>query len=201
MAIRAGFSKAAAMRIVVPVTAGALRRRIAVPVPCRVTTRACHADVAAFQVEVRHRVIERLPVQPDDVGVPAFVFGVTALAFQFARRLVASMKAEPLLEVLRKLFMAVQTQTPLFGFAEWLVTAAALVFILRVFLDYFARHEDALQGCRLSDRRHGQRDRNDEGQQASAPLPHLRGILDGQYACTTRTWMSPVNASTTTTGR
>jgi hypothetical protein len=105
--------------------------------------------VAPFKLKVRcYAVIKDLLVEPNDVELPSFMFRMTVLAFGRLDVFAAPVIAETLIDVFCDLFVAIQTQLLLRFFAEKFVTTFAFPFILRMALDDFAGHDDALHVCR-----------------------------------------------------
>jgi hypothetical protein len=111
------------------------RRRLAVFLTFRVATLALHllVEVTAFQGEISLRVIELGGIQNHDLGIAAFMLGMTFLAWLII--LQTAVIAALLANILADFFMTVLAKRGLRPFVELLVTLVAILIFLCVPLD------------------------------------------------------------------
>lgn len=119
-----------------------------------VTTAALSPAMASVQSEVGLGMVEKLAIKQYDLGVAAFVIGVTGAAAGIAHLGRATVIALAAIDVRCHLFMAIQAKFILRGFAEALVTAGAFAFFFSVPFDQLAGHQQFFD----AGRRYRQRD-------------------------------------------
>jgi hypothetical protein len=153
-----------ALVVVLPVAGIAVRRRVAELLPRLVAVVAAvpRVLVAAAQFEVGAVVIELLPVELGDFGIPALMVGMA-----FPAGLVFEAAVQPRVgpDVGRGVLVAVQAQVHLGGLVELLVALLALLFVFRVSLDDRAGHQGLFH---LADLRHCRRCGGDDEQDGEA---------------------------------
>lgn len=71
------------MRFVRTVTVNALRWGLAKILAGNMASLARDSPVCSFQCKIGRPVIEGIGIELEDIGIPAFVFSVTLLAFAF----------------------------------------------------------------------------------------------------------------------
>ena len=133
------------MRIGLPVAVDAAVRRAAELHFGQMTTVASRVLVAAVELKIRESVIERLPVELNDVGSPAFVIGMALLALRFRSIVTLSMQAASKLPVLGDVLVAGKAEARLRGFRESFMAVRAVVFELCVAFDERTRHDELLE--------------------------------------------------------
>src|SRR5664279_1648821 len=142
VAIVAFFAKASFMRVVRLMTVEAAPGCLAEFYRWRVTAGARHGLVCIPELEIRGGVIERLPVEQDDVGVSALVIGVTVVAFLLCGIRLAPVKSLACGAIGSNLLVAVETE-PRLGFpGERLVAFATLLLQLGMSFDDRPRHHE-----------------------------------------------------------
>ena len=137
------------MRVVFRMAGEAVRRRITMLAPGLVTGAAFGVEMQSDQFEIRHRVIEPLFVETNDVGVAADVIRVAGFALRRAGVRMASMKAGRGRDVVCHVLMAIHAQSALRLLVEGLVTAGAFDFDFGMSLDDLARHQQGLDVLRM----------------------------------------------------
>lgn len=121
------------------------RRRFAIFDAFGMATIALSSLMGSLQCKVGEGVIERLHVELNDIGLAAFMLGMTELAFYiFDFR---SLAVEPRIcrQVGRDVFVTLETQTALTFLRKWFVTAFAGLFIFGMRLDYVTRYDEFLE--------------------------------------------------------
>ena len=132
--------------------------------------------VRALELEVRESMIERLPVELDDVGAAALVIGMAGSAFGLRCIGPAAMEAAPLFAVRRNFLVAIQAQSRLPWPREWLVAIGAVLLELGMPLDQRTGHDHALEYVlRLHDPDRGRSQR---------PRQKCRQDLETSHSCT-----------------
>jgi hypothetical protein len=126
MASRTVIAQATAMRVVFPVTVGALLGRLAIRLLGDVTGRARHLAVPAPKFEVGKAVLEGLSVETEDVGITSLVLAVAVAAERPLHARIAPVQTTFALNILGDLFVATQAPLPLLSALEGLVTRSAV---------------------------------------------------------------------------
>jgi hypothetical protein len=106
MTIAAGFPKLPLMRIVRLVTVEAASGRVAELYRLGVTADALHCLVCVPELEIRKRMIERLAVQLDNVGISPLMICMTMGAFLFCCIRLTAVKSASHLTVCENVFVA-----------------------------------------------------------------------------------------------
>jgi hypothetical protein len=189
VAIAADLSEARPVNVLLEMTTNAGRVRLSESHVAEVTASAIQIRVTVQQREIRAAVIECVPVEPDDIGVPALVLRMTARAGEFGDRRVQAVKSGARTDVGGNLDVTVNAELALRLLGEGPVAEAALALVFRVAGHHRTRHQDCLEGLRPSracsqdagDSRHDQEPPN-----SSLQLPQLTGPTI-QYMCTART--------------
>lgn len=101
--------------------------------------------VGPFEAKIRERMIERLPIQPNDVGSSACVIGVAGPAFALHGIGPAAMKSAFLFAIRGDVLVAGQARFGLAGAHEGFVTAGAVLLELGMTFDQRSRHDHALE--------------------------------------------------------
>ena len=145
MAIVASFPEASFVRITRFMTVKAACGRVAELCRLHVTADARHRRVCVAQRKIRMRVIERLRIEQNDVGIPSFVIRMTMGAFLLRRGRIATVKASSCLAIGARVLVALQAELRLRSVREWLVTIATLLLELGVSGHERSRHDQPLE--------------------------------------------------------
>ena len=94
--------------------------------------------------EIRKVVVEGAFVEMNDIGVAAFMVGVTGCAAGVARFGRQAVKPRACIYVGGDVFMTVETQCALFRSLEFRVARIAVFFVLGVTFDDLAGHDQCL---------------------------------------------------------
>lgn len=130
------------MRIVFPVAADAVRRRLSMQLRGGVTARAFERAMRALEGIVGVPMVERASVQPDRVGPASAMLGVTAPAGRLEDPRGPAMEAAAPLPIRRHIFVTVHAEPIFAGSIEGDVTLPALRLEFGVsFDDRAGRHE------------------------------------------------------------
>ena len=111
----------------------------------RVAAGARYCLVGGPEFKIREGMIERLPVQLDDVGVPSLVIGVTMGALILCGARLAPMKSLARRTIRCDFLMACKAEPHLRFARERLVTIAALLLELGMPVDDLPRHDKLLE--------------------------------------------------------
>jgi hypothetical protein len=130
MTFVARLPQASFMGIIGLVTVEAASGGVAEPCRLGVAVAAWHSDVCVAKREVRTRVIERLAVQLDDVGISSLVIRMTMVAFLLRRLGIAPMKRAAGLAIGGNFFVAGRAESRLRPWRKRLVTVAAFLLEL-----------------------------------------------------------------------
>lgn len=146
--------------------------------------------VGAVELEVRHRVIEKIHVQSDDVGVAAQMLRMAALACHPCRG--APVIAGVLCQIIRHVFVTGETEGVLLLRVEACMAAIAVVLDVRVRLDDRAGHHQPLETRCPPHLGHENPTRQDG---------HAEEVArHDQYMCTATTWRMTATTMTMNNG-
>jgi hypothetical protein len=145
MTFVARFPQTPFMRITGLVTVEAACGGVAEPCRLRVAAAARHSDVCVAKLEARTRVIERLAVQLDDVGISPLVIRVTMVAFLLRRLGIAPMKRAAGLAIGGNVLVAGGAESRLRPWRKRLVTVAALLLELGMSGHQRPGHDELLE--------------------------------------------------------
>jgi hypothetical protein len=101
--------------------------------------------VSAVQSEIRHGVVERLPIELNNVGFPSFVIGVTVVAFLPCGFRLAAMETRTELAIRRDVLVTCDAKPRLRAPRERLVAIAAVRLKLGMPADQRSRHHESLE--------------------------------------------------------
>lgn len=110
-------------------------------------TATIHISMIAFQSEVRVLVIEQLPVQYNDNGIPSLMVRMAVRAIIQPRILEQAVKTDDFVDIKGDVLMAVQAQPTLLTAIECLMAGFAIRLVFGMPFDNIARHD---QGLHLS---------------------------------------------------
>jgi hypothetical protein len=100
--------------------------------------------VFADEREVSKLMIESSLVKTGDIGVASFVVRMTVGAGRVLRARFLAMKAGLVRNIIRNLFVAIETQIALLRLLELHVATVAIFFVLGMRFDHFAGHDERL---------------------------------------------------------
>lgn len=144
------------MRIVRLVTIEAASGRVSKLYRWCVTAGALHGLVCVPELKIRKRVVERLAVELDDIGISPLMISVAMGAFLLRGIQLTPVKSSTLLAIRGGFFVACQTEACLRLAGKRLVTVAAVLFKLCMSADHRAGDDKLFeQGLRSHDRRYG----------------------------------------------
>ena len=144
------------VNVIVLVTVVTYGRRFPILFVLLVAQGAFNPDMAAFQLIVRHVVIEGLLAELHNIRITTQVVLVTGTALRITQATQA-MKSALRLDVISHIFMTVKTKRILTFLAEWTMALSALLLILGMALDKLAGHYQRLDiycQCRPSSAKH-----------------------------------------------
>jgi hypothetical protein len=111
----------------------------------RVTTDARHGFMCIPKFEIRERVIERLPVQLDDIGLAPLVIGMAMVAVLVYCLGLTPVKSFARPAVVGRFLVASEAEPTLRPACERCVTVAAILFELRVPGNDRSRHDQLFE--------------------------------------------------------
>ena len=97
--------------------------------------------VFADEPEISEVVLERRLVELHNIGIAAFMVGMTVSAVPVDGVIIQTVKATSAVNIGCDIFVAVEAKCALLGTLEGLVTGTAFGFVVRMTLDYVARHD------------------------------------------------------------
>ena len=97
--------------------------------------------VFADEPEISEVVLERRLVELHNIGIAAFMVGMTVSAVPVDGVIIQTVKATSAVNIGCDIFVAVEAKRALLGTFEGLVTGTAFGFVVRMTLDYVARHD------------------------------------------------------------
>ena len=127
MAVVTIFAKAPFVRILLLMTIKAATGCLAELFRWRVAAGARHHFVSVPEFEIRKRMIERLAVKLDDIGISSLVIGMTVAAFLLRGIELATVKSVVFLTIRGNLFVAIEAEPRLRLSRERLMAVAALL--------------------------------------------------------------------------
>jgi len=111
-------------------------------------TAAIHIGMVALQSKVRVLVIEHLPVQYNDDGIPSLMVCVAVRAIIQPRILEQAVKTDDVADIKGNVLMAVQAQRALLFTIECFMARIAIRLVFGMRCNDLARHD---QGFHLSE--------------------------------------------------
>jgi hypothetical protein len=109
---------------------------------------AIHIGMIAFQSKVRVLVIEQLPIQHNDHGIPSLMVCVAVRAIVLPGILEQAVKADDIADIKSDVLMAIEAQRTLLTAIECLMAGSAICLVFSVPCNDLARHD---QGFHLSE--------------------------------------------------
>ena len=132
------------MNVILPVARGALRCRFAMRRAAFMTVVARDVDVAATQWKVGQIMVERRRIEEYDIGVTAFVFGMTSRALQAFFRRQLAMKSAAIRDVIAHFRVAGVAKFVLWLFRQRCMASLTFGLDISVAFDDRPRHDQPL---------------------------------------------------------
>lgn len=105
------------------------------------TVGAGGLTVFADEPEISEVVLECRLIEFHNIGIPSFMIGMARSAALVEGLVMHTVKATSAVYIGCDIFVAVEAKRALLGTLEGLVTETAFCFVLRMTLDYVARHD------------------------------------------------------------
>jgi hypothetical protein len=150
VAIRALRTKTFLVNVILYVTGNALAGSIPMLVVRFVTVHTGRFEMFSKQLKIGEDVIERVFIQPDNVGIAALMICMAGRAFISSGSIKASVKTVSFADIAFDILMTIKAKRPLFRSAKWFVTGRTFRLNVSMITRKVSGHDQGLNSLSSS---------------------------------------------------